>query len=80
VETVQSEIDRLDQEVTRAVSSHYVLKTIHREMSRDPAIHAALSATSWAWSHILFSLQCSFFMQFERVFDRCSQNRSVWRY
>jgi hypothetical protein len=69
METVRSEIERLNQEVTRAVSSYYVLKTIHREMAGDPVIHAALSATPWAWTHILFSLQCAFFIQFARVFD-----------
>jgi len=74
MKTILDGVESLGQEVTRAVASYYVRKTIHREMARDPAIHAALNATSWASAHILFSLQCSFFIQFERVFDRSSQH------
>jgi hypothetical protein len=74
MEAIDKQIERLDQEVSRAVSSYYVLKTIHREVSRNPSIHAALKSTSWAWSPILFSLQCAFFIQFERVFDGTSRH------
>lgn len=71
---MDEQIEHLDREVSRAVSSYYVLKTIHREMSRNRSIQAALNSTSWAWSHILFSLQCTFFIQFERVFDGTSRH------
>jgi len=74
MKTILREIERIDQEVTRAVSSYYILKTIHQTMARNQRIHAALNATSWASSHILFSLECTFFIQFERVFDKTSQH------
>jgi AbiU2 len=74
MESVDKQIEYLDQEVSRAVSCYYVLRTIHREMSRNPSVHDALNLTSWAWSHILFSLQCAFFIQFERVFDGSSRH------
>jgi len=74
MQTILREIERLDQEVARAVSSYFILKTIHQTMSKNRRIHAALNATPWAWSHILFSLECTFFIQFERVFDKSSKH------
>lgn len=67
-------IDSLDQEVSRTVASYYIWKTIHKDATRDPMLRAALSETSMTWAHLLFSLQCSFFIQFERVFDGTSQH------
>lgn len=76
MDPVSKQLDQFDEELTRAVCSYYILKTIHREMSRRPSIHGALNASSWAWSYILFSLQCSFFIQLERVFDGTSPHNA----
>lgn len=74
MEPIQTEIERLDQEVYRAVTSYYVLRTVHREMDQDPTTHAVINSSSWMWQPILFSLQCTFFIQISRVFDGTSQH------
>lgn len=72
--SIKKNLDYLDIEVNRAVATYYVLKTMHREASRRPDIHKALNASKWAWAYILFSLQCTFFIQMERIFDGSSRH------
>ena len=68
--SIKEHLDHLDVDVSRAVASYYILKTIHREASRRSDIRQALNSPSWAWSYILFSLQCAFFIQIERIFHK----------
>ena len=74
MDSIKEHLDHLDVDVSRAVASYYILKTIRREASRHPDIHQALNASKWTWQHILFSLQCAFFIQMGRIFDGSSRH------
>lgn len=62
-------IHRLDKEVCQAVKTYYVYKTIHVQASRSKLLHRALNITPWSWTTILHSLQCTFFIYIDRIFD-----------
>jgi len=62
-------IRHLDQEVNRAAMAYYVYKTINTQAARSRPIYRALNESSWAWATILHSLQCTFFIYIDRVFD-----------
>jgi AbiU2 len=77
---IEENLSHFQNELSTAEHSFYVWKSINHLAANDNKIYSVLNRNALSWEIIAHSLQCTFFISMNRIFDTRGDSFSVFKF